>query len=686
MRPICSLLVVLNAAAPLLAVDTSIIAARSAIHDTSVVALLGRPVAHTQTGVRFRATFCGVTDIYDRESSWFRPERHIAIAVWDERAKLWDPEVRADVLTTLYVDRDQVSQDSIEAMRRYQIVDITGRVRDVINGLPMIEVVSIAPVVDAKERTPGAFTAQAIWQVEQAVQLSADGAYDLAEDRFAAGLAADLTAAARADIGVLRGRNLAAAGQSSAAVEALSSALAQAEKDPGYPVASKARILASLAKARSDVAEANGGAGRESAVSAAREALAFDPDLGEAYAVLGISLAGLGQFDEARRQCDIAVRMLPNDPEVRWYLGRILDQQGRHAEAIEALNRAILLTPKDARLHRAIAEAYLNKGRAGGSGAAAALDMAIKEFDITLRLNPGDAETLLRSGQVIEEALHQGAEITVASQRQAATRELAMARYRAAISAAPRLSAAYAALAGCQIAAGQHAEALATAAALSAASDLPADRLSATVIAGRAHWAADDIQATISTLLPVASTMTDSDGLVALGWACAAGNRPLEAGQVAQRLAGVTTWQALELRGWILAIGGDPVGGERLLKEAQIADPALMGYRLGMVIYMQGPARWAEARTLLVQAKDINGRPSLLAGAKAQVAAILTTIDGAVPPSLPEKPAASAAPTAPEAKREPTPAPVAEPTPAEQPSAVSEVPVVEPQVLPVPTP
>ena len=43
---------------------------------------------------------------------------------------------------------------------------------------------------------------------------------------------------------------------------------------------------------------------------------------------LGISLAGLEQYDEAKRQCQRAIRLQPENAEVRWYLGRILICKG----------------------------------------------------------------------------------------------------------------------------------------------------------------------------------------------------------------------------------------------------------------------------------------------------------------------------------------------------------------------
>ena len=461
MRSISSLLAILAVSGSVAAVEGSVIESRGAVHDIEMATIMRAPTSLTEAAVRFQAVYYGLTDIYDREATIFRPERHIPIGVWDVRANLWDPEARAGLQTGLYVNRDFISANELNFLKRYQTITIEGRVRSIVDGRVYIEVTSIKPVFDEKQKkAPGAFTEQVIWEIEQAVQLAADGARDLAEERFATAAQVDIPKNSQADMALIRGRNLAAAGQPEAAASVFGAGLAVATSESRYPAASLAQLHVGLAKARSDMAEQANGLGRDGAVASAREALVLDPTIGEAYAVLGISLAGLGQFDEARRQCDIAVRMRPSDPEVRWYLGRILDQQGRHDEAIEAIKRAIDLTPKDARLHKAIAAAYYNKGRAGGAGAAAALDTALKECDITLRLSPGDARVIFLSGQVIEEAVRQGAEVTVAGQRQAAAMDMVVAKYTAAIAADPNFAEAHEALARLQIKTGKEDKAL----------------------------------------------------------------------------------------------------------------------------------------------------------------------------------------------------------------------------------
>ena len=402
--------------------------------------VLSKPESLRDAKVKFRCTFAAVTDLFDFQRTSFRPERFAAVAIWDDRAKLWQPEARADVVTTVFIPKDRITPTRSTSLRKYEQLEIAGVIKDVVEGVPQIEVLELRPVEG------GQFSDVAIYHTEQALSLINEGARDLAEEHFASALATDLPVSAHIEISTLRGRNLIEAGRFADAATVLTDAVASAMTDSQMLNADRAQLFALLAKAQSELSERSDPSQRQSAVSNARKALTYDPANGEAYAVLGIGLAGLGQFDEARRHCDNAVRLRPADAEVRWYLGRILDQQGRNDEAIDALKKAIDLTPKDYRIHRAIAAAYYHRGIKGGPSAGQDLSTALREYDITLRLSPGDAEILVLSGQVIEAGAKVGAEIQIGSVRQPATVELALSRYKSATQMNDKLTSAWLAL------------------------------------------------------------------------------------------------------------------------------------------------------------------------------------------------------------------------------------------------
>lgn len=450
MRSISCLLAALACASPLAAVESPI-AASNQVYEASLAALAERPDARLFTNVRFRAVFCGVVDLHDKEHTFFRPELYFNVAVWDEHAALWDPEVRGTPFTQLYISKDRLPPREMKQIRRYQLVEITGRQRDVVDGRPVIEITSFRPVVNNDRSHPGAFTDQAISRIEQGIALAGEGAVDLAEEHFAAAMATRLEPTAVARLGALRGHNLMAGARWQEAAAVLDAAAAAAKSLGDRDPAQRAKVLALVARCRNELAE-RGQGGRGAAVAAAREALALDPSLGEAYAVLGVALAGQGQFDEARRQCDIAVRMRPNDAEVRWCLGRILDHQGRHDEAIEAIKKAIDLTPKDHRLHKSIALAYLNKAAKGGPDAATVLETALRECDITLRLMAKDGEAHWIAGQVLAQGGKDKVELPVAGTRKVPDQVAVAQRYRQAIDLDPALAKAHLALAAILVA------------------------------------------------------------------------------------------------------------------------------------------------------------------------------------------------------------------------------------------
>ena len=435
-RPIGGLLALALATSPLTAEDINK-RDLGGIQPVKLETILANPNTLKFAEVKFRATFAAVTDLFDFHRTSFRPEIYSTIAVWSDRAKLWQPEARADVLTSIYLPKDRIASTRTALFKKYDQLEIAGVVKDVVEGVPQIVVTGIK-VIDG-----GAYSDASIYHVEQGVALAADGARDLADEHFAKALASDLPLSARIDISVLRGRELIDAGRYDVAAEVLSAVAAQSARDQQLPAADRANLYALLAKAQIELAERTDASRRQAAVDNANKALGYDPSNGEAYAVLGIGLAGLGQYDEARRNCDNAVRLRPADAEVRWYLGRILDQQGHNDESIDALKKAIDLTPKDWRIHKAIAGAYHHRGLKGGPSSGQDLATALREYDITLRLNPNDADVLVLSGGVIEDAAKAGAELQIGSARQPATRELALARYEQAIQANPKLVAAW---------------------------------------------------------------------------------------------------------------------------------------------------------------------------------------------------------------------------------------------------
>ncbi|MBA3685184.1 MAG: tetratricopeptide repeat protein [Planctomycetes bacterium] len=395
------------------------------------------PESHLNVRVRFQCVFIEYADLYDPIHTEYTPERYLNLAVWDDDADLSNPEVRAKPFVTLFIEKSRAGTGVFDTLKKYQLIEVTGAVTSVARGMPWITAHDIKVLGEA-----GTFDDRAIYHLEQANLLAKDGAYDLADAQYASALSKELPSAARVHVLEVRARNLMAAARFDDAAKALREALAIVAKtdnaDGEKRVSSKdqAQLHYLLAKALCE--STTHAPDYETAATHARKAVALDPANGDAYAVLGIALAGKKDYDEARRQCAQAIRLQPNNAEVRWYLGRILDLQGQHDEAIEALKKAIDLTPKDPRTHRAIASAYFHRAQKGGPKAIDDLLTAVREYDIAIRLNPADADVHYESAQAVEAAVAAKGDIMVGADKVAATVDHAIERYKAALVANPR--------------------------------------------------------------------------------------------------------------------------------------------------------------------------------------------------------------------------------------------------------
>ncbi|MDQ6622437.1 MAG: tetratricopeptide repeat protein [Verrucomicrobiota bacterium] len=98
----------------------------------------------------------------------------------------------------------------------------------------------------------------------------------------------------------------------------------------------------------------------EAAKLAADQALALQPDLGEAHVALGTYwYYGHRDYARALQQLDLARKTLPNSAAVELYVGAILRRQGRWTDAIPHMERAIVLDPRSSLAVDQLAYAYM---------------------------------------------------------------------------------------------------------------------------------------------------------------------------------------------------------------------------------------------------------------------------------------------------------------------------------------
>ena len=86
------------------------------------------------------------------------------------------------------------------------------------------------------------------------------------------------------------------------------------------------------------------------------QAIKLDPSLGLGHLDLGIVAANAGNDDEALREFLAAEKLIPEDVNVHWRLGRLYRSMGRKAEAKAELEKASSITKSaDRELYRKMA-------------------------------------------------------------------------------------------------------------------------------------------------------------------------------------------------------------------------------------------------------------------------------------------------------------------------------------------
>ena len=127
------------------------------------------------------------------------------------------------------------------------------------------------------------------------------------------------------------------------------------------------------------------------AISAARQALQADPDLGVAYYNLGNMYAAQGKFDIAKEYFERAMAIYPNYAEVRSNYGQLIAERGDLETGIRYFREAIALNPSISRAHLNLGVALAKEDR---------LEEAIQPLQRAVDLTPNLPEASYYLGSV----------------------------------------------------------------------------------------------------------------------------------------------------------------------------------------------------------------------------------------------------------------------------------------------
>ncbi len=108
------------------------------------------------------------------------------------------------------------------------------------------------------------------------------------------------------------------------------------------------------------------------------EAIAKSPDESDLYLYLAVIYEDADHYGESLKALDRGLARLPNDTELLFRKGIIMDKMGRKEEAVEVMSKVLAIDPKNANALNYIGYSYAEMG----TNLAKAKEMIIQALDI----------------------------------------------------------------------------------------------------------------------------------------------------------------------------------------------------------------------------------------------------------------------------------------------------------------
>jgi hypothetical protein len=195
---------------------------------TQIERVVRNPDAFKNQPIEFELIYndYGIDSIWVPFRTKFTPEHFMSFSGWSPRAPIWDVDVYAAPVRTLYLRRDQKGLDVLDwpATKRFVLLHVEGIVQSTFDGIPWIEVTRVAT------RAGPQFTGESLGALMRALDLSAEGS-PAAVEALERVLTMPLSRAAKLHVRLVLGATYAGAADAKNAVLHYDAALKLCEDD-----------------------------------------------------------------------------------------------------------------------------------------------------------------------------------------------------------------------------------------------------------------------------------------------------------------------------------------------------------------------------------------------------------------------------------------------------------------------
>ncbi len=134
--------------------------------------VIGKPGEFDGQAIVFSCRFAATGKLFRQNDRQFTSRTYANFSVWPDGAPLWDKSARRNTLPSLYINRENSTlMKQLGALRRYDLVVVTGTITDTYANMPWIEVTSLQAVSEKE----GAITDALLNEISRGVEMLGGG-------------------------------------------------------------------------------------------------------------------------------------------------------------------------------------------------------------------------------------------------------------------------------------------------------------------------------------------------------------------------------------------------------------------------------------------------------------------------------------------------------------------------------